>query len=390
MLECQQDKTDSKERTFYCPIVFPIDPLHIHARTKRLYNSFHILLWIRFHTLCWVDTCFDWRAINSIPKRFIASFWESGLFHLFSIHSNLSNIDVFCRLSSGMYYEAYTYYIHLLFILSRKVYKLLYIGRCFDSLYFCIPITLFGCLTLQGGRQNLSKYSANGSITSHCTMPSDCPDLLNRSFSSARYNNWYSTSGTHCTSISNGCNSMHPRQTPAHRPYATSRCCHPAICPPTCISTTDSGHGRLHKSLSFAFQTPMTRSDIYRTYHGAPPGYATTGRIRSRWVVTMLDIWCLMTPSIVIFQLRFMSGISNNWSYRCDVHRPHVSIIANGLQHHPSRSRSVPENLAHVSAHHGSDCQCRIAKNNTSGNHWRSSSFRHPNRQVVEQITTSV
>lgn len=51
-----------------------------------------------------------------------------------------------------------------------------------------------------GGRQNVSKYSANGSITSHFTVPSnDCPDLLNRSFSS-RYNNWYSNSGTQCTS----------------------------------------------------------------------------------------------------------------------------------------------------------------------------------------------
>lgn len=50
-----------------------------------------------------------------------------------------------------------------------------------------------------GGRQNVSKYSANGSITSHYTMPTtDCQDLLNRSFSS-RYNNWYS-SGTQCTS----------------------------------------------------------------------------------------------------------------------------------------------------------------------------------------------
>lgn len=53
-----------------------------------------------------------------------------------------------------------------------------------------------------GGRQNVSKYSANGSITSHYTVPTtDCPDLLNRSFSS-RYNNWYSsgTQQTQCTS----------------------------------------------------------------------------------------------------------------------------------------------------------------------------------------------
>lgn len=52
-----------------------------------------------------------------------------------------------------------------------------------------------------GGRQNVSKYSANGSITSHYTVPTtDCPDLLNRSFSS-RYNNWYSSgTQTQCTS----------------------------------------------------------------------------------------------------------------------------------------------------------------------------------------------
>lgn len=136
-------------------------------------------------------------------------------------------------------------------------------------------------LALQGGRQNLSKYSANGSITSHCTMPSDCPDLLNRSFSSARYNNWYSTSGTQCTSVSNGCSSMHHRMTPTHRPCnATNRCCYPSTC--TNRTPNDTGHGRLQKSLSFAFQTPMARSDMYRTYHGTPSGYATTGRIRSK------------------------------------------------------------------------------------------------------------
>lgn len=52
-----------------------------------------------------------------------------------------------------------------------------------------------------GGRQNVSKYSANGSITSHYTVPTtDCPDILNRSFSS-RYNNWYSSgTQTQCTS----------------------------------------------------------------------------------------------------------------------------------------------------------------------------------------------
>lgn len=136
---------------------------------------------------------------------------------------------------------------------------------------------------MQGGRQNVSKYSGNGSIMSHCTMPSsDCPDILNRSFSSARYNNWHSTSGTHCTSVSNGCASMHQRMTPTHRQCPSNRCCYPNVCPTLSRIPSDSGHGRLHKSLSFAFQTPITRNDMYRSYHGTPSGYATTGRIRSR------------------------------------------------------------------------------------------------------------
>ncbi|XP_031623034.1 monocarboxylate transporter 1-like [Contarinia nasturtii] len=200
-----------------------------------------------------------------------------------------------------------------------------------------------------GGRQNLSKYSANGSITSHYTVPTtDCPDLLNRSFSS-RYNNWYS-SGTQCTScVSNGCSSFRHRVsfTPTHQQYGMNRCCHSNHC--VNRIPAENGHGRLHKSLSFAFQTPMMWNDGYR-YHGAP-SYATTGRSHSR----------------------------------CDLHRQYNNqVVANGLQHHPSRSRSVPEGLAHVS-NQGIECHC-------SRNRWRSQSFRHPNRsvQVVEQITTSV
>lgn len=72
--------------------------------------------------------------------------------------------------------------------------------------------------------------------------------------------------------------------------------------------------------------------------------------------------------------------------HRCDLQRLHSNqVVSNGLQQHPSRSRSVPEGLAHVSTQPGIECHC-------SRNHWRSSSFRHPNRgvHVVEQITTSV
>lgn len=69
---------------------------------------------------------------------------------------------------------------------------------------------------------------------------------------------------------------------------------------------------------------------------------------------------------------------------RRDLHREYNQVVTNGLQHHPSRSRSVPEGLAHGSIQ-GVECHC-------SRNHWRSQSFRHLKRpmHVVEQITTSV
>lgn len=136
-----------------------------------------------------------------------------------------------------------------------------------------------------GGRQNVSKYSANGSITSHCTaITSECPDLLNRSFSSARYNNWYNNCGTHCKSLSNGCSSMHHRMnyTPTHQTHygAGNRCCHSNH--HLNRTPADNTHGRLHKSLSFAFQTPMMCNEDHRPYYGGIPSYATIGRSRSR------------------------------------------------------------------------------------------------------------
>lgn len=113
-----------------------------------------------------------------------------------------------------------------------------------------------------GGRQNVSKYSANGSITSHCTMPtSECPDLLNQSFSSARYNNWYNN--TPFTTMSNGCkSSSHQHYTPTHS-HSNGNAYHGSHCPNGHGNTTANGgrHGRLQKSLSFAFQTPSSWSD---------------------------------------------------------------------------------------------------------------------------------
>lgn len=156
--------------------------------------------------------------------------------------------------------------------------------------FICSAVTSISAILMffigypAGGRQNMSKYSANGSIMSHCTVPTtDCPDLLNRSFSSARYNNWYSNSGTHCTSLSNGCSSLHHRgnYTPAHHQYQTNRYCHSNHC----INRVpvENGYGRLHKSLSFAFQTPMMWNEGYCNYRNAP-SYATIGRSHTRYV----------------------------------------------------------------------------------------------------------
>ena len=83
---------------------------------------------------------------------------------------------------------------------------------------------------------------------------------------------------------------------------------------------------------------------------------------------------------------RKFTFVSVNYRIRCDIHHQYAPVPSNGLQQHPSRSRSVPEGLAHVSSH---GCECHL---NRRSNRWKSSSFRHHSRpvQVVEQITTSV
>lgn len=88
-------------------------------------------------------------------------------------------------------------------------------------------------------------------------------------------------------SVSNGCSSVRNRVsfTPTHHQYGTNRCCHSNHCANRI--PVENGHGRLHKSLSFAFQTPMMWNDSYRTYHGAPR-YATTSRAHSRFVLSDL------------------------------------------------------------------------------------------------------
>lgn len=122
-------------------------------------------------------------------------------------------------------------------------------------------ILMFFVPNTSSGRQNVSKYSTNGSITSHCTLPtSDCPDLLNRSFSSGRYGNWYSTTMT------NGCASAgHPHYTPTHYRYINGGL-HGNHCQNGMMNGS-VGRGRLQKSLSFAFQTPNWNENYQTCYN---------------------------------------------------------------------------------------------------------------------------
>lgn len=83
-------------------------------------------------------------------------------------------------------------------------------------------------------------------------------------------------------SLSNGCSSFRHRvnfATPTHHSCGMNRCCHSNHC--VNRMPNENEQGRLHKSLSFAFQTPMTWNDGYRTYHGVP-SYATVSRAHSR------------------------------------------------------------------------------------------------------------
>lgn len=166
------------------------------------------------------------------------------------------------------------------------------------------------------GRQNLSKYSTNGSITSHCTLPtSECPDLLNRSFSSNnRYGNWYRqqapyttmTTNGGCSAVANGghhhshgnCSntpSHHHHQHHHHNQYLNGggggSYHHTSHCPNGGVANgLSTGNGRLQKSLSFAFQNPAMWNDSYHhssahaySNGGGAPNYATY-RPHSRYI----------------------------------------------------------------------------------------------------------
>uniref|UniRef100_A0A182SQ25 Uncharacterized protein n=1 Tax=Anopheles maculatus TaxID=74869 RepID=A0A182SQ25_9DIPT len=181
-------------------------------------------------------------------------------------------------------------------------------------------------------------FISHSSITSRCTAPtssSDCQHILDRSFSSQRYNNpqWYGTN-THATNLSNGCHGSgtYPGGTGLQRCLSTSQFMNGGlnlssggIGPNATATTTSAGqpggrllgnsqsldnpasgtghsyhsqfcgqgagqpHGRLHKSLSFAFQTPMFTDDpIHHTCHqvsGYAADYPPPSRCYSRFSI---------------------------------------------------------------------------------------------------------
>lgn len=112
------------------------------------------------------------------------------------------------------------------------------------------------------------KYSTNGSVMSHCTIPtSDFGDMLNRSFSTSRCNNWHNNSHSQYTTVMNTCLSSHHQQPhytaamhqcPANTAYATAaNSISAGTYNPNCNNQfANKSHGSLHKSLSFAFQYP--------------------------------------------------------------------------------------------------------------------------------------
>lgn len=145
--------------------------------------------------------------------------------------------------------------------------------------YICSALTLIsGILMFFIGnleeRKNVSKYSANGSVMSRCTLPSqattttsECPHGLSRSYSlNQRHHNWPT--------------SPYPANSYQQAYYMQQ---HPMYNNGMC-----SGPGRLQKSYSFAFQTPqamMNANDLnYQQpfYHGSQSACNTIDRRYSR------------------------------------------------------------------------------------------------------------
>lgn len=98
-----------------------------------------------------------------------------------------------------------------------------------------------------------------------------------------------------------------------------------------------------------------------------------------------VSLFTVLLNDRIVFMMFFIL-----FDFRCEMHSHHpntTTAYSNGLRQHPSRSRSVPEGLAHYPMQ-GCDCQWSSCHNNR----WHTGSFRHHSRpiHVVEQITTSV
>ncbi|XP_055596121.1 uncharacterized protein LOC129746484 isoform X2 [Uranotaenia lowii] len=285
-------------------------------------------------------------------------------------------------------------------------------------------------------------YSANGSITSRCTAPTsstDCQRMLNRSFSSQRFNNHqWSYPNTQSTNMSSG---YHPvgrgsfgsqsqrclssqfmngglglsggvgNSGPAGRSTTNlvgaaaagsgqathNHNYHSPYCQSRGQPHGHHHHGRLHKSLSFAFQTPFF-DDEERSQPmggcqrmGGHGGQYTAADYPPSRSYSRCEI-----HHHGQHQLQQQQQHSNHHRTPSTVgvhpasSSAGVYFCSNGLQSNPSRSRSVPEGLA--TGHQpeaGPDCH------SWNHCHWTTANgvnFCRPTRpvQVVEQITTSV
>ncbi|CAD7079779.1 unnamed protein product [Hermetia illucens] len=274
-----------------------------------------------------------------------------------------------------------------------------------------------------GGRQNVSKFSGNGSITSHCTaMTSDCPDLLNRSYSNmGRCGHWYSP----YTALSNGgvCGTLsHHQQThlhPHHHPHTLAhhhqhRLLHQSPYANhfrhNLLNGTTGGGGLVANagagSVSGSAQVPTVgcyvgaqcsygdavESNPLGVGFGAGLIGGSVGRQQGRRLQKSLSF--AFPPRETYVRGDCSQPYASNRCYsRCET--PTHSIpqtIYHTMQ--PSRSRSVPEGLSYTSQY----CTCPwnqaitqpSSYNDTYNRYHRSTASMARPIQVVEQMTTSV
>lgn len=143
-------------------------------------------------------------------------------------------------------------------------------------------------------------------------------------------------------------------------------------------------HGRLQKSLSFAFQTPTMMNEMYhQSCQSQLNSINYPERSYSRWWTKSMRFFCLR-PQELLFECSFCLFA---FTRRCDMYN-HQHQHAHATTAHTnngmnSRSRSVPEGLAHPNG------DIHWNNNRTIGPNFYRTQSRQP-IQVLEQITTSV